>query len=198
MEPEIKISASPSTDGTRCTFTIDRPVLPGRSYYFGSKLRAEGSPLAEKILEIPGVEAVLLSHDVVTVYAGEWEDWRTIGKQVGASIRAILLTETPPVAAEVFENVPSPEELRKVTEQVLETQINPGVASHGGQVRLIDVKENVLFIEMGGGCQGCGMASVTLRSGVERVLREFLPEVGDILDVTDHAAGRNPYFQGAH
>ena len=59
---------------------------------------------------------------------------------------------------------------------------------------LLDVNNNTVFLEFGGGCQGCGMVSVTLKYGVERAIRDEVPEVGDILDTTDHASGRNPYY----
>ncbi len=77
---------------------------------------------------------------------------------------------------------------------VLETRVNPGVASHGGHIDLVDVDGHDVYIELGGGCQGCGMARVTLKQGVERMLREALPNIGEIHDVTDHAAGSNPYY----
>jgi Fe-S cluster biogenesis protein NfuA len=60
-------------------------------------------------------------------------------------------------------------------------------------VSLIDVKENMVYLQMGGGCQGCGMADVTLKQGIEMMIREEVPEIVDIIDVTDHAAGQNPY-----
>ena len=94
----------------------------------------------------------------------------------------------------MLENVLPPEQIRHVVQQVLDTQINPMVAQHGGVIHLLDVKDNTVFIEMGGGCQGCAMSKATLKNGVERLIREFVPEVGDILDVTDHASGRNPYY----
>lgn len=78
---------------------------------------------------------------------------------------------------------------------LLETQINPAIASHGGHVALVDLRDNVMYVQMSGGCQGCGMASVTLRQGIERMVREAIPEIEGIEDVTDHAAGRNPYYQ---
>jgi Fe/S biogenesis protein NfuA len=59
----------------------------------------------------------------------------------------------------------------------------------------VDVKKNSVYLKLGGGCQGCGSAHMTLKMGVERVIREQIPEVGEILDATDHAAGHNPYFQ---
>jgi Fe/S biogenesis protein NfuA len=78
--------------------------------------------------------------------------------------------------------------------QVMEAQINPAVASHGGFIRLVDVRDNVVFVELGGGCQGCGMATVTLKQGIERLLKEAIPEIVDVVDVTDHARGSNPYY----
>lgn len=80
------------------------------------------------------------------------------------------------------------------TQQILDTRINPAVASHGGRVTLMDYRDGTVFLEMGGGCQGCGKAEETLRAGVEAMLREAVPEVEEIVDTTDHAAGLNPYF----
>ena len=82
-------------------------------------------------------------------------------------------------------------------QELLDTQINPGVATHGGHVELMDVQDNVVYIRFGGGCQGCGMVSVTLNQGVEQAIREAFPEIREIIDVTDHAAGTNPYYQSS-
>ena len=83
------------------------------------------------------------------------------------------------------------------TLEQLAREINPAVASHGGWVELIDVKKNNVYIRLGGGCQGCGAADVTLKQGIEKAIRELAPSVGEILDTTDHAAGRNPYYSPA-
>jgi Fe-S cluster biogenesis protein NfuA len=58
----------------------------------------------------------------------------------------------------------------------------------------MDVQDNVVYLQMGGGCQGCGMADVTLKAGIETLIKEEIPEVTEVLDTTDHAAGRNPYY----
>jgi Fe/S biogenesis protein NfuA len=79
-------------------------------------------------------------------------------------------------------------------QQVLEQQINPAIAAHGGVVHLINVEDGVAFVRMGGGCAGCGMATVTLDQGIEQAIREAVPEITGIVDVTDHAAGQNPYY----
>lgn len=81
-------------------------------------------------------------------------------------------------------------------QQLLDDKINPQVASHGGRVMLADVQETRVFLRFGGGCHGCGMSDVTLRQGIEVMIREAIPEVTEILDTTDHAAGANPYYRG--
>ncbi len=78
--------------------------------------------------------------------------------------------------------------------QVLNERINPGIAAHGGAIELVGVEGTEVYIEMGGGCQGCALSRMTLRQGVERMLREAVPEITELHDVTDHALGENPYF----
>jgi Fe/S biogenesis protein NfuA len=79
--------------------------------------------------------------------------------------------------------------------QILEEKINPGVASHGGRVALMDVKDGRVYLRLGGGCQGCGMVDVTLKQGIEATLKEEIPEIIEVLDTTDHASGTNPYYE---
>ena len=82
-------------------------------------------------------------------------------------------------------------------QRLLDTQINPAVASHGGYVTLLDVKDDIAYIALGGGCQGCGMADVTLKQGIEVVIKEEVPDIRQVIDTTDHASGTNPYYQPA-
>lgn len=80
--------------------------------------------------------------------------------------------------------------------KVLEEQINPAIASHGGFIDLVKVDGTEVYLEMSGGCQGCAMSRMTLRQGVERMVRQAVPEITEIHDVTDHSSGENPYFEG--
>ena len=82
-------------------------------------------------------------------------------------------------------------------QDLLESRINPSVAGHGGHISLIDVEGARAYIRMEGGCQGCGMANVTLKQGVEVEIRKVVPTIREVLDVTDHAGGTNPYYQPA-
>jgi Fe/S biogenesis protein NfuA len=80
--------------------------------------------------------------------------------------------------------------------EVLDAQVNPAIAAHGGQIDLVDVQGTEIYLEMSGGCQGCALSRMTLRQGVERMLRQSVPELTAVHDVTDHAGGQNPYFNG--
>ena len=80
-------------------------------------------------------------------------------------------------------------------QKLLAEQINPAVAAHGGLISLVDVQDDTVYIRLEGGCQGCGMADVTLKQGIEEQIKRTVPKIATVLDVTDHAGGANPYYQ---
>jgi len=82
-------------------------------------------------------------------------------------------------------------------QEVLDRQINPSVAAHGGYVDLLEVRDGAAYVQLGGGCQGCAQVDVTLRQGIEVAIMAAVPQVTQVIDTTDHAAGLNPYFQPA-
>jgi Fe/S biogenesis protein NfuA len=98
-------------------------------------------------------------------------------------------------------NVATPENttptgpLAERVRQVIEERVNPGVAAHGGEINLVTVEDDIAYITMHGGCQGCAMSKITLRQGIERMIREVVPEIVGVQDVTDHVSGTNPYSQ---
>lgn len=79
-------------------------------------------------------------------------------------------------------------------QQLLEGSINPAIAAHGGVARLVSVDGSTANLELGGGCQGCGLAAVTLRQGIEAAILHHIPEIEEVVDVTDHTSGVNPYY----
>jgi Fe/S biogenesis protein NfuA len=103
-------------------------------------------------------------------------------------------TPSPVVPGDVPGDLEGP--LAEQVAQMLETQINPAIAAHGGAARLVSIDENnIAYLELLGGCQGCGLAAVTLKQGIERSLMEAIPELAGVADLTDHASGQNPYYQ---
>ncbi len=195
MEKDIAIVGEPTINPATCKFTVDRPVYAGGAAYFGNRESAAYSPLAQKVFEIPEVESVLIAENQVTVTKSGFEAWPVVGKRIGAKIREHINSNGPAVTAQ-FESAMLPEsEIRKKVQNLLEREVNPALGMHGGWVELIDVRKNSVFLRLGGGCQGCGSANMTLKMGIEKAIREQIPEVGEVLDTTDHAAGRNPYYQ---
>ncbi len=79
-------------------------------------------------------------------------------------------------------------------QQLLSERINPAIASHGGVAHLVRVVDSTAQLELGGGCQGCGLAAVTLRQGIERAILDAIPEIDEVIDVTDHSMGTNPFY----
>ncbi len=85
----------------------------------------------------------------------------------------------------------------QLIQEMLDNQINPAVARHGGYVQLMDVQGDTVYVLLGGGCQGCGMVDVTLKQGIEVLIKEALPDIERVVDTTDHAGGTNPYYEPA-
>ena len=107
---------------------------------------------------------------------------------------------TPPAPRSPLMTGPPPDLSGDVAQrvmQVLEAQINPSIASHGGRADLVAVEDEVAYLRLSGGCAGCGMAAVTLSQGIEVAIRDSVPEIARVVDVTDHAAGTNPYYEPA-
>jgi Fe-S cluster biogenesis protein NfuA len=189
---EIGITGEPSSGGDRCKFVVDRPLLEGRSAFFGDRGAVGDSALARELLGHGGIDSVLIADNTVTVGAPHPADWPALG--IGNIIRKHLRSGEPVVAERYFEDLPAEGDLTWAIRDLLEQHINPALAQHGGWVELIDVKKNNVFLRLGGGCQGCGAADITLKQGIEKAIRELAPKVGEILDTTDHASGRNPYY----
>ena len=195
MADDIRITAQIDPHRPEaCKFSTDKPVHEGGWAYFDSAEKAKDSPLAERLFAVETVKTIRISGSTITVTKEGFGDWKTTARDIGKAIREHLESSLPAVAEGKDVKMISDDEVKKTVQELLESQINPSVASHGGFVELLDVKDNRVFLKLGGGCQGCGMANVTLRQGIEGVLRDKLPQIDEILDSTDHAAGTNPYY----
>lgn len=193
-ENQLKIKAEPALDPDVCKFLVDREILPGRSLGCKSREMAAGSPLFEALFAIEGVREALVSGYVITVAKETSDSWQILGKNIGAAIRNAFLSGKPLIPVDWETKEPDKGHLFKEVEAILASRVNPGVASHG-RVELVDVKGSSVYLRLSGGCQGCGAANVTLRQGIEKAIRAKLPEVTEVVDVTDHSSGRNPYYK---
>lgn len=195
MESPVKITAEVlQHDRASCKFTVDRPIFKEGSIRFRDAAQAAPSPLAQRLFAVEGVQSVLIQGQEIIVSKKAPVDWRVTGPLIGAAIRAHLASGVAAVNPDSLKNLPAEDLLRQKVQHIIDDQINPAVASHGGYITLVDVQGTNLLIRMGGGCQGCGMANATLRDGIEEALRAQVPELGEIIDVTDHTSGETPYY----
>ena len=193
--PEIKIQAEPKSE-FHIEFRVDRDVCPDGRATFADAEAAAGSSLPEKIFAFGNVAELSVAGSVVEIRTEEAvTGWMELAKQVGATIRERIQSGEALFADSVkIEPLTGDEQLKEKVAKLIDDEINPYVRSHGGVIEVLDVRESNVYLRMSGGCQGCGQASATLKQGVEQLLRERLPEVKEVLDTTDHAAGTNPYY----
>lgn len=169
-----------------------------------------GLPEAPVRISIVGREDGRFQYDLQLVRPGEEHEGDVVVDESGGIVFHLPLSTAPymngvtvdadPASGALRVDNPNPLWLDPLAERVqayLDAELNPYVASHGGHIDLLDVAEGVAYVHMGGGCQGCGMASVTLGQGIRAALLENFPEVTEVRDTTDHAQGTNPYYRAA-
>ena len=193
--------APASTDRIRrFVVDLDAPLAPPGRHRYASLDEAAGVPVAEAVLGVPGIVEIFIEGNAVTALRAEHVPWEQLEEPVRYAISAALrgIGEAPS-ASPASSASPAPalsdDDMYDAAQRLLERDINPAVAQHGGAVELLDVQDGVVALRMMGGCQGCGMANVTLRQGIEQSLRRALPGFRGLRDITDHAAGENPYFK---
>ncbi|MDY7549110.1 NifU family protein [Glaciimonas sp. CA11.2] len=201
VEQPVSIRAQTSlADPDTCKFTVSRSLHPGGPFFFGSQERSAGSPLVERLFALSGVANVLIAENVATIVKQAGTSWAELKTAIATAIRMQLLSGVPSIlemAACTSPQGRSDVELGVLVQQLLAKEVNRSVANHGGKISLVEVRQGKLFISMSGGCQGCGSSQVTLRQGLEVMVRRVAPEILEIVDVTDHAAGKQPFYSRA-
>ena len=183
------------------TFKLNAPISKTEKFYTSSS-DAQWSPLASKIFGFPWVSSVEIKAEAVVIQKQDWVDWSMLADPLNDMIEhhfsfydesdAIEENQEPRVEP-TKEKIVLSEEAKPIAE-FIENQINPQLADHGGRVQLIDYQNATVYLEMQGGCQGCGMAAKTMRDGIEVAIKKEFPEVKNINDVTLHSEGINPYY----
>jgi Fe/S biogenesis protein NfuA len=150
---------------------------------------AEADLEAGDVVEHEGALPVIIPVDSLDALRGATLDLPTAGAQNGLVLRNP--NRPDPLSGAHIELTGTIDE--KVR-QLLDGQINPALAMHGGFAGLDRVEDSVVYVTMGGGCQGCAVSAMTLREGITRAIREAIPEVTEVVDTTDHSMGENPYY----
>lgn len=181
-------------DPNVCRFTSERTL------YLGTKTitrvgEAEGMPLAEELMRLPEIVKLQFIGHLLVVTKTSQSNWIEIARQVEEILAAFLVSALALKPEDVLDQMMLVgRNAREKVQYLFDTQINPGVAAHGGAVQIIDVSGGILYLRLRGGCQGCGAADFTLKQGIEQILKKAVPEIASIVDLTNHSEGLNPYY----
>jgi len=184
-------------DPDTCKFIVSRTIHSSGSFFFGNIERAAGSPLAERLFTLQGVANVLIADSVVTICKDPIASWIGLKAAIGSTIRAQLLTSVPAILEMYIHTGTqrrSDTELMTVIQVLLDKEINPSIANHGGKISIVEISQRKLYISMSGGCQGCASSQVTLRQGFDVMLKRVAPEIEEVVDTTNHSAGKQPFY----
>ena len=196
MNPILEIQIEPyETKSDTCVIKTNR-VVAKTPEYFSTVEEASARPLGQLLVQIEGLEAVLLQDRIVTLLKpSEGPPWGPIAERASELIQTHFEGLERIQKNRARQMNEEEKELFVEIQNLLNDEMNPMVAAHGGFIEVVDVKETDIFVHMGGGCQGCGMAAMTLRQGVETLIRQKVPRVKNIHDSTDHEAGDNPFYE---
>ena len=192
-QPQRRIRAQGSAgDANVMGFVLDAPVQQG-----GRAARFDGpseAPLARALFALGGVTRVEVAEATIWVQKDDAADWAPLKPAIAMAIRTVLDTTDTPLGGENGAAADPDATLLTAVADLLESQVNPAVAAHGGHIAVERVMDGTVYLRMSGGCQGCAASAATLREGVERMLRAALPQIGNIVDLTDHEAGSAPFY----
>jgi Fe/S biogenesis protein NfuA len=181
-------------DPERQAMWVEITGVSGGEFSYNMSLRpADEAGPGDHVLEEDGLTIVVPAASADKV-AGATIEWSDDLFQAGLKLVG-MKTPSPEIGGQAPADLSGPVAQRVL--RVLEEQVNPAIAAHGGRADLVAAEEGVAYLRLSGGCQGCGMASVTLTQGIEGAIQQAVPEIEQVVDVTDHAAGTNPYFEAA-
>lgn len=173
-------------------FLPGRTVMESGTMDFPTREAARRSPLAAELFEIPGVEGVFFGQDFITVTKAETSEWHHLKPAIlGAIMEHFaagrpLLGEAEERAEESAVDRPRSEEETEIVAQIreiLETRVRPAVAMDGGDIIFHDYEDGVVYLHMQGSCAGCPSSTLTLKQGIENMLRHYVPEVHEVRPV---------------
>ena len=194
LDSDIRIRAETSVvDPDTCKFIVDRVVHPGGPFAFDRRRATDDFTLPSRLLTLEAISAVVIADTTVSVTKERSASWEGLRSQIGAEIRAHLEIGRPAIV-EPHHSGRDDQQVRAAIEQLVDREVNPTIAAHGGRISVVAVTNGVLSIAMSGGCQGCASSTATLRDGFETMARRVAPEITQIIDTTNHAAGTDPFY----
>jgi Fe-S cluster biogenesis protein NfuA len=183
------IQTEPTPNPASLKFLPGREVMAQGVVDFTDPDRAEGSPLARRLFEVEGVSGVFLGSDFITVSKTEGQDWYVLKPAVLGAIMEHYLSGDPVVEAETLAAEqagaadPGDDALVRQIRELIETRVRPAVAQDGGDIIFRGFERGIVYLHMRGSCAGCPSSTITLKNGIENLLRYYVPEVVEVRPV---------------
>ena len=191
LEKVLEVRAGEPEPTTQALW-VEISGVAGTAFTYDMYFRTASDAGAEDLTETHGDLTVVIPVEGVENLTGATLDFGPAGM--------VMQNPNSPALAPVGASLPELDRDNPVVVKiltVLEQSVNPAIAAHGGRADLVAIEDDVAYLQLSGGCQGCGMAAATLREGIEVAILEAVPEITRVADVTDHASGSNPYFSSA-
>ena len=208
MSNKLEILATPMDDTRYCRFTLGISAMVDGEVNFRS--RPSEAFFVQDLFDIDGISQVIVDSNYIICEKSVETPWPVLGKTIGNVLRinhknnsleipAIYKGDGVAKTSETFEarlnEAFLQSKLGKEIQELIELQVQPSLGAHGGSVRIIDFQDGRLFVTFSGGCQGCSQASVTVKDGIEKIISAKFSEVKEVIDITNHESGVNPYFK---
>lgn len=184
----------------RCDLNLCRFTSP-HTLYVGSrtvetKESATDLPLAQKIMGLAGVRRIQLIGHLLVVHKTADRNWDDLIRDVESVLTSYLISGEALTPDDVEQHMMLiGRSTREKVQYLIDAQINPGVAEHGGSVQVVEVNDDKVYLRLHGGCQGCSAADFTLKQGIEAIVKRAVPEIQQVIDLTTHSAGLSPYYR---
>lgn len=209
MTDKLEILATPFDDPSLCRFTMAGVELTSSEIVF--RTSPSDDFFIQDLFGLDGICEVTVDKNYIICKKTSEITWPTLGKTIGNLLRIAYKNQRLKVPSKYFSTHQQSEQpmssgfvenedfiksdIGKKIQEIIELQIQPSLGAHGGSVKLLDLNDGKLLVTFSGGCQGCSQASVTVKEGIQRIIVSKFDEVSEVIDVTDHGLGTNPYFK---
>lgn len=198
-EQPLRIRGEFTPDPNVCRFIVSKRMFDDDwTFQFRSPEDAPGSTLIEALFAVEGVGEIKIHQDTFTIIKNTDDAWPKLAAKLIPVMKEHLSSDVGVLDAsqkEALKTAPLDEDVPQIIKELLENSINPALASHGGFVELVRIDGYDVIVRMGGGCQGCASSQSTMKFGIERAIKDVVPQIQNVIDATDHDAGANPYYR---
>jgi NFU1 iron-sulfur cluster scaffold homolog, mitochondrial len=178
-----------------CRFTSPRTLYVG-ARTVETVESAASFPLAQKIMDLTGVRRIQLIGHLLVVHKTSDRNWDELIREVQFVLTSYLISNEALTPDDVEQQMMLiGRSTREKVQYLIDAQINPGVAEHGGSVQVVEVNDDKVYLRLHGGCQGCSAADFTLKQGIETIVKRAVPEIQQVIDLTNHSVGLSPYYR---